>query len=337
MAVELPQHRAADRGLARADLAGELHVALPLANAVEQMIERLAMLFGEKKKARIRRDVERRQRQSIVIQDTHQPLSNKRAVTANKKEQQTAPANNRLCLGARRHPQQLAYRRYQGFRFRRRANRDSQIILHLRPVEPAHKDFLGAQTLQPCLRRKSRRPGENEIRPARQNPETQLRQFAAQPFARGDDFFEIRPVIRQIVQRGFGGNLAQAVHIVTVANLVQRRDEVAMSDKIADPLEAQRIRLGKRPRHEHVRIFQRQLQRVFLREIHVSLVQHHHAALRPAKRVEFARRIPAPAGRVRRGHKRQRGAEIPDPAAFQFRHAWQTEIRFERHRISGRP
>ena len=46
MAVELFQQRAAKRRLARADLAGELHEALALADAVKQMIERLAVLAG---------------------------------------------------------------------------------------------------------------------------------------------------------------------------------------------------------------------------------------------------------------------------------------------------
>ena len=87
-----------------------------------------------------------------------------------------------------------------------------------------------------------------------------LRQLAAQPVARGDDFFEIRAVISQIVQRRLGGHLAEAVHVVAVADFVQRGDEFRMADEIADALEAQRIRLRKRPRHEHVRIFQRQPQ-----------------------------------------------------------------------------
>ena len=54
------KHRAAKRRLARADFAGELHKALALADAVKQMVERLAMLPAVKKKARVRREVERR-------------------------------------------------------------------------------------------------------------------------------------------------------------------------------------------------------------------------------------------------------------------------------------
>ena len=44
MRVQLLQQRAAQRRLARADLARELHKTLALADAVEQMVERLAML-----------------------------------------------------------------------------------------------------------------------------------------------------------------------------------------------------------------------------------------------------------------------------------------------------
>ena len=60
MNVELPQHRAADRRLARADFAGELHEALALPDAVKQMVVRLAMLPALKQEARVRREVERR-------------------------------------------------------------------------------------------------------------------------------------------------------------------------------------------------------------------------------------------------------------------------------------
>ena len=58
--VELPKHRTADRGLARADFAGKLHKTLALPNAVKQMVVRLAMLLALKQEARVRREVERR-------------------------------------------------------------------------------------------------------------------------------------------------------------------------------------------------------------------------------------------------------------------------------------
>jgi hypothetical protein len=66
--VQLFQQRAAQRRLARADLARELDEALAFADAVEQMIERLAMLGTVEKKARVRRDVERRLIQSVEFQ-----------------------------------------------------------------------------------------------------------------------------------------------------------------------------------------------------------------------------------------------------------------------------
>src|SRR5665213_536428 len=68
MSVEMFQQRPAQGRLARADLAGELHKALALADAIEQMIERLAMLGAVKQEARVRRDVERRLLQSIKLQ-----------------------------------------------------------------------------------------------------------------------------------------------------------------------------------------------------------------------------------------------------------------------------
>ena len=62
------KHRATNGGLAGADLAGQLDVPLPLANSVEQMVERLAMLCAEKEKPRVRCEVKRRFLQAIVFE-----------------------------------------------------------------------------------------------------------------------------------------------------------------------------------------------------------------------------------------------------------------------------
>ena len=78
--VELFEQRAAQRRLARAHLAGELDEALALADAVKQMIDRLAMFRAVKQEARVRRDVERRLRQAVVIQ-IHARLSAKTVLT----------------------------------------------------------------------------------------------------------------------------------------------------------------------------------------------------------------------------------------------------------------
>ena len=66
--AKLFQHRPAERRLAGADFPRELDETFPLANAVEQMIQRLAMLGTEVQEARVRRNVERRLRQAIVFQ-----------------------------------------------------------------------------------------------------------------------------------------------------------------------------------------------------------------------------------------------------------------------------
>ena len=66
--VELLEHRAAKGRLARADLAGHLDKALALANPVEQVIERFPVFGAVEQEPRVRRDVERRLGQAIVIQ-----------------------------------------------------------------------------------------------------------------------------------------------------------------------------------------------------------------------------------------------------------------------------
>jgi len=143
-------------------------------------------------------------------------------------------------------------------------------------------------------------------------------------------------VIRQVPQRGRRGHLAETVHVVTVPDFVQRGDQVAVTDEIADPLEAERVCLGKGSCHQDVRIFQRQFQRIFLRKIRIRLVQHRDAGLRPAKRFKVPGRVTAPGRRVGRGQERQRGVKFPGAAAFQFRHSRQAEIRPERHGVFRR-
>ena len=68
IAVELFEHRAAEGGLARADFAGHLDKAFALANAVKQMVEGFAMLRAVKQEPRVRRDVERRLGQAVIVQ-----------------------------------------------------------------------------------------------------------------------------------------------------------------------------------------------------------------------------------------------------------------------------
>src|SRR5205085_9706237 len=68
MPVELLEHRAAERRLAGANFPRELHEPFALPDTIKQVIECLAMLDAIKKKARVRRDVERRLAQAIILQ-----------------------------------------------------------------------------------------------------------------------------------------------------------------------------------------------------------------------------------------------------------------------------
>src|ERR1700690_413011 len=88
--------------------------------------------------------------------------------------------------------QDSPHRPNQGYGLPRCPNRDAQMVFYLRKVEPPDENFFCAQLVLPLLRGKAQRLNKNEIRLARENPETQRRQFATQPRARGDDPFEIR-------------------------------------------------------------------------------------------------------------------------------------------------
>src|SRR5664279_638943 len=116
MRIELVQQRAAKRRLARADLARELHKTLPLADAVEQMVERFAMLGTVEKKARVRRDVERRVFQPVMFQ-IHRRLLAETVPGGKEKVSRPITSNKRFPC-----------RPNQGGRRRRRADRDAQII-----------------------------------------------------------------------------------------------------------------------------------------------------------------------------------------------------------------
>ena len=67
MAVELIEHGTAKGGLARADFTGQLHKAFALANAVKQVIEGFTMFRAVKQEPRVRRDVERRLGQAVIV------------------------------------------------------------------------------------------------------------------------------------------------------------------------------------------------------------------------------------------------------------------------------
>jgi len=67
MSIELFQQGPAERRFAGSNLAGKLHKAFALANTVEEMIEGFAMFRAVEQEARIRRDVERRDLQSIEL------------------------------------------------------------------------------------------------------------------------------------------------------------------------------------------------------------------------------------------------------------------------------
>ena len=59
--------------------------------------------------------------------------------------------------------------------------------------------------------------------------------------AGGDDLLEVGPVVGQVVKRGARRDLAQAVDIVAVADLVECGDEFRVADEVADALKAKRI------------------------------------------------------------------------------------------------
>src|SRR5439155_2375363 len=68
VAIQLLEHRPAEGRLAGADLARQLDEAFALTNSVEQMVDGLSVFGAVEEEPRVRRDVERRFAQAIVVQ-----------------------------------------------------------------------------------------------------------------------------------------------------------------------------------------------------------------------------------------------------------------------------
>src|SRR5580765_6958437 len=68
MTIKLFENRAAKGGFAGADFTRELDEALALTNAVQQVVERLAMFGAIKQEPRVGSNVERRFGQAVIVQ-----------------------------------------------------------------------------------------------------------------------------------------------------------------------------------------------------------------------------------------------------------------------------
>src|SRR5438132_418725 len=119
-----------------------------------------------------------------------------------------------------------------------RADRDSQATPQHWVIEPPHQYLSLPQFLQPGGGGKPRRPDQDEVRLAWENFETDFGQGSTEQLPRFDNPSEVGPIKRQSVQRRQRGDLAQAVDIIAVADLVQGGDEFVPADTIADALEA---------------------------------------------------------------------------------------------------
>ena len=127
----------------------------------------------------------------------------------------------------------------QRLHLRLAANGDTEIILCPGVIEPAHENLPVAQFLEPRPSRKDLLTNKEEVCLARQHAKTEQRQFARSSFPRLYKPLKIYPVIGQVSERRQRSHLTEAIDIVTVANFVERGDKFRMTDKVADPLEAE--------------------------------------------------------------------------------------------------
>ena len=101
-----------------------------------------------------------------------------------------------------------------------RANGDAEIISRGRVLEPPDKNFSCAEFFQPDSSRKTNRPSQNKIRLAGENIEALSLQLAAEIVPVGNNPLEVVFVIVQMVQSGFGGDLAESIDVIAIPNAV---------------------------------------------------------------------------------------------------------------------
>src|ERR1019366_5101858 len=121
---------------------------------------------------------------------------------------------------------------HQGSGFFRRADGDAQVVLHCRVAKPPDQDLPIAQLLKPRRGGVFRWVHQDEIGLAREDMKAEYVQLAAKLLTGCDDSAEVRPVVGQVVQRRQRGDLAQAVDVVAVADLVERGNKVRVADAI---------------------------------------------------------------------------------------------------------
>src|SRR5438445_283584 len=119
------------------------------------------------------------------------------------------------------------------------SNGDAEILFHIGMTEPANQNFTAPKFFQPSLCGQSRRIDENEISLAGQDTKLKFAQFIGQPGARCFDALKVCLVVRQRMKSGFRRDLAETVHVVTVADLIQRSDQLRRPDKISHTLETE--------------------------------------------------------------------------------------------------
>ena len=117
--------------------------------------------------------------------------------------------------------------------------------------------------------------------------------------------------MRQLVQGCQGGDLAKAVDVVAVANFIERSDQLRLAYEVADALKAKRVSLRECAGGEHVRMLQRQAERILGGKIDISLIQHNDASLSAAQFIQLRYSITSATGGIGRRDEGQRRPEIP--------------------------
>jgi len=126
----------------------------------------------------------------------------------------------------------------QGGGFGRGADSDAQVLPDFGKVKPTYEDLAVAELLQPIASGEFWRLRQDKIGLAGKDLKPEPFEFAAEALTGRDDSFEVRAVIWKVVERGESGDLAEAIDIVAVADFVQRRDQIRVTNEIADALKA---------------------------------------------------------------------------------------------------
>ncbi len=117
-------------------------------------------------------------------------------------------------------------------------------------------------------------PGEDEVRRGWRDLVAELLERADEARACRADAGDVGSHVREVGERGFGGELGESVHVVGVAHRAHAGEELGMAEGEAGAHARQRERLGQGTQDDDVREPADERHGILVGEVDVGLVHH---------------------------------------------------------------